>query len=141
LHTTQKTVIFLSSFALIIVAASSAQADAAMMMGPTVEVLAQGEPSVPGPALQPIPPEELEQPKPKATPAPAATPPEAAPNTPVRKGVLPGSIVPRDRLTTWDLNLEGALGWAFPDTGNSWDDKRFTGFLRARAGILRVHDS
>jgi hypothetical protein len=37
-------------------------------------------------------------------------------------------------MTTWDLNLEGALGWYFQS------GPQFTGFLRARPGVLFIRD-
>ena len=37
-------------------------------------------------------------------------------------------------MTTWDLNLEGALGWYFQN------GPQFTGFLRARPGVLVIRD-
>lgn len=144
LNTTHKTAVFLLSSALVLAMSPSANAGSVpVIMGPTAEVqpTQRGQSSVPGPSFQPTPPDELPQSEPqKATPAPTAAPPTETPPK-VNKGVLLGNVAPRDRATTWDLNLEGALGWVLPDTGDSWGDKRFTGFLRARAGILRIHDS
>src|SRR5882724_9014024 len=56
-------------------------------------------------------------------------------------GVLPGTMrmgdtSMRERVWTWDVNVDGALGKFSSDSGSS----RWTGFGRVRAGVMRIHD-
>jgi hypothetical protein len=50
-------------------------------------------------------------------------------------GARSGIVGPRERRTTWDLNLDGALGRLLTDPG------QWTGFGRVRGGILHIRDS
>ena len=45
--------------------------------------------------------------------------------------------IPRDVGWGWDLNLDGGPGWLLGDTQG---EKRFHGFGRVRAGLLRAED-
>jgi hypothetical protein len=62
-----------------------------------------------------------------------ARPGEAAPPAKSPTG-SPGREVKPRRYTTWDLNLDGAMGYAFED------DAHLSGFGRIRGGLLFVDE-
>jgi hypothetical protein len=62
----------------------------------------------------------------------SAAPPAAASAVPPPAGSVRGIFEPPS--TTWDLNLEGAIGW-YASGG-----AQFTGFLRARPGVIFIRD-
>lgn len=45
--------------------------------------------------------------------------------------------LPPIREWHWDVNLDGAFGRLYPDTGS----RHWTGFGRARAGVMYIHDN
>jgi hypothetical protein len=59
-------------------------------------------------------------------------PASTTPASPVAQKVLLGPVY--QRANTWDLNIDGAFGRFFGD------DAKWTGFVRARAGILFVRE-
>jgi hypothetical protein len=59
-------------------------------------------------------------------------PASTTPAIPAAQKVLLGPVY--QRANTWDLNIDGAFGRFFGD------DARWTGFVRARAGILFVRE-
>lgn len=79
-------------------------------------------------------------PPPTPTAAPDATavspPPTPAPPNPPPPAVLAGNMVPRERVLTWDLNVDGAYGRLFSEP-----DGRWTMFGRVRAGVMYIRDS
>jgi hypothetical protein len=51
--------------------------------------------------------------------------------------VVTSGMLPPIREWHWDLNVDGAFGRLFPETGSH----RWTGFGRARAGVMYIHDA
>jgi hypothetical protein len=78
------------------------------------------------PPSAPAPPNVSKADPPTVPPAPNALPP----------GVLAGNLVPRERVLTWDLNIDGAYGRVFADPEGRW-----TMFGRVRAGLMYIRDS
>lgn len=73
-----------------------------------------------------------------AAPDVTTTPPSPtpAPQNPLPNAVLTGNMVPRERVITWDLNVDAAYGRLFSEP-----DARWTAFGRVRAGVMYIHDS
>jgi hypothetical protein len=92
-------------------------------------------PPAPAPAqpapVQPAPP----QPDPPAS-APPAVKAQAAPApVTITPPAALGGFEPGERVTTWDMNIDGAYGRVFTDPS------RGAGFARVRGGILHIRDS
>ncbi len=71
-----------------------------------------------------------------ASAALADPPPAPAPPKPLPPGVIAGNFVPRERVLTWDMNLDGGYGRLYSEP-----DGRWTTFGRVRAGLMYIRDS
>jgi hypothetical protein len=112
--------------------------------------VARADPPLPAPIVSaraptpaPDPPPATLTPPPSAEATPAGAPtghwvyvtePKSAPPAPPARAAGPGQDSVYARANTWDLNIDGAFGRFFGD------DAKWTGFVRARAGILFVRE-
>lgn len=96
------------------------------------------EPPAPGPAPAPTTtPAEPTPAAPPPAPDPNPAPPPATPAAPAAPAATGGGAfegIKYRHATTWDLNLEGGAGYVFGDI------EKWTGFFRARPGILFVRN-
>jgi len=128
--------------------ARAASAQPAKQDAPTAPSALPPLPPLPPPPPSATPSATPSEPAP-ATPAPAAPQPDATtappaangrvviprnPDTPAGLAIAAG-LGPRERATTWDMNIDLGYGRVFSDPGH-WST-----FGRVRAGVLHVHDT
>jgi hypothetical protein len=96
---------------------------------------AQPAPVQPAPVQPPPAQPAPVQPAPVQPAPPASAPPAAPAPVTINPPLALGGFEPRERVTTWDMNIDGAYGRVFSEPG------RGAGFARVRGGILHIRDT